>query len=169
MEELMLEPARRQRTLSMIVAGPQYPSDIRWPANVNRIDHLPPSRHAEFYNSQRFTLNVTRADMIRAGYSPSVRLFEAAACAVPVISDYWKGLETFFTPGKEILISRSSDDTLQYLSDMTDEQRLQIGNAARQRVMTEHTAACRAIELEQHVGALLNTLTVSHVSAGESA
>ena len=68
--------------------------------NVERIEHLPPPEHRAFYNAQRFTLNVTRADMIRAGYSPSVRLFEAAACGTPIISDVWAGLDTLLRPGR---------------------------------------------------------------------
>src|ERR671916_736187 len=78
---------------------------------------VPTGNHRDFYNSQRFTLNLTRADMIAAGYSPSVRLFEAAACATPIISDYWNGLETFFTPGKEILVASTSTDVVSYLSE----------------------------------------------------
>ena len=96
------------------MAGPQYPQTIRWPRNVTRVEHVPPDRHRAFYNAQRFTLNVTRAAMVKAGYSPSVRLFEAAACGVPIISDEWPGLETIFTPGREILVARSTEDALQY-------------------------------------------------------
>ncbi len=67
------------------MAGPQYPAEIEWPVNVERIEHLPPDLHRHFYNSQRYTLNITCAVMIQAGYSLSVRLFEAAACGVPII------------------------------------------------------------------------------------
>ena len=81
-------------------------------ANVERIAHLPPDRHRAFYNSQRFTLNVTRADMVAAGYSPSVRLFEAAACGTPIISDAWPGLDELFEPDREILIAHDTDDVL---------------------------------------------------------
>ncbi len=108
LERLLLEPARQLPAMRFVVAGPQYPSHINWPANVERIAHLPPSRHPGFYNAQRFTLNITRADMILAGYSPSVRLFEAAACGVPIISDHWPGIESFFTPGEEIHIAASA-------------------------------------------------------------
>ena len=92
LERLLVEPARREPDLRCVVAGPSYPPDIAWPPNVERIDHLPPGDHAAFYAAQRFTVNVTRAEMVQAGWSPSVRLFEAAACAVPVISDEWEGL-----------------------------------------------------------------------------
>ena len=151
LEKLLLEPARRWSDGRFVVAGPQYPEDIVWPPNVERREHLPPREHRGFYNSQRFTLNVTRADMIEAGYAPSVRLFEASACGVPIISDYWPGLETFFEPGKEILISRSPAETLTYLQEIPEAERQEIASRARERVLAEHTAAHRAAELEAYV------------------
>jgi spore maturation protein CgeB len=147
---LMLEPARGLSEQRFVVAGSQYPEHIAWPDNVDRITHLPPRAHQAFYNAQRYTLNLTRADMIRAGWSPSVRLFEAAACATPIISDWWDGLETFFEPGKEILIARSASDTAQYLHDLSEDERRTVGTRARAAVLARHTAAHRARELEQY-------------------
>jgi spore maturation protein CgeB len=146
LERLLLEPARRRPQARFVVAGPQYPDDVPWPQNVDRIEHLPPAAHPDFYASQRFTLNVTRADMRRAGWSPSVRLFEAAACAVPVISDHWAGIETFFRPGREILLQ----DTTQRLAAVTPDEARAIGERARARVLAEHTADHRVLELEAH-------------------
>jgi spore maturation protein CgeB len=155
LQRLLVEPARRWSRGRFVVAGPQYPACIRWPGNVRRIEHLPPAQHRTFYGSQRFTLNVTRADMCRAGYSPSVRLFEAAACGTPIISDSWPGLETIFQPGEEILISRSAEQTLAYLRDIDDDRRWAIAHRARQRVLTSHTADRRAVEFERYVQPLL--------------
>ena len=155
LDNLMLAAARQQADSRMVVAGPMYPREIVWPTNVERIEHLSPAGHRDFYNRQRFTLNITRADMVRAGYSPSVRLFEAAACATPIISDYWRGLETFFVVNDEILISRSAADTLRYLTELADDERIAIGRRACQRVQAEHSAAHRAAELESYVSALL--------------
>jgi spore maturation protein CgeB len=145
---LLLEPARQLPSNRFIVAGPQYPGSIRWPRNVKRVDHLNPSEHRAFYNAQRFTLNVTRADMIRAGYSPSVRLFEAAACGTPIISDRWNGLASIFQPGREIIIADETNDVVGILREMSDTERRAIGHAACRRVLAEHTAAHRAAELE---------------------
>ncbi len=153
LERLLLEPARRWEVGRFVVAGPQYPASIEWPPNVARIEHLPPAQHRAFYNRQRFTLNITRADMIRAGWSPSVRLFEAAACAVPIISDYWPGLDRLFEPGREILVADSAADILRYLREIPDDERRAIGERARARALAQHTAAHRAAELE---GYLLN-------------
>ena len=116
-----------------------------------RIEHVSPDRHRAFYNAQRFTLNVTRAAMVKAGYAPSVRLFEAAACGVPIISDDWPGLDTIFEPGREILIARSTDDALVYARELNERERHQIGIRARKRVLRHHTAAHRAAELESYI------------------
>jgi spore maturation protein CgeB len=151
LEALLIEPARRWGQGRFVVAGPQYPSSIDWPANVRRLDHLPPAEHRAFYNAQRFTLNITRADMVRAGYSPSIRVFEAAACATPIISDCWQGLETFFTPGREILIARTPQETLCYLRELPEAERVALAWEGRARVLAEHTAAHRAAELEAYI------------------
>jgi spore maturation protein CgeB len=151
LDRLLLEPARRAPDGRFVVAGPQYPRSIRWPRNVARVPHLPPRKHRAFYNAQRFTLNVTRADMVAAGWSPSVRLFEAAACGTPIVSDAWEGLETLFTPDTEILIARNTADTLRYLHDIDEEERQAIGRRARAKVLARHTAAHRAAELEHFV------------------
>jgi spore maturation protein CgeB len=148
---LLLEPARHWPHGHFAVVGSQYPVSIVWPRNVIRVDHLPPSEHRRFYNAQRFTLNITRAAMRQAGYAPSVRLFEAAACGTPIISDAWPGLETFFTPGTEVLISRSSVETLHHLREIPAEACCALGARARERVLAEHTPAHRAAAFEAYV------------------
>jgi spore maturation protein CgeB len=148
LERLLIEPARALPDRRFVVAGPQYPADIAWPANVDRIEHLPPAEHAAFYSASRFTLNVTRADMIAAGWSPSVRLFEAGACATPMISDRWHGIETLFEPGREILLADTADVVIAALAR---EDASAIGTAGQARVLAAHTAAHRAAELERHL------------------
>lgn len=150
LEGLLLEPARRWREGRFAVAGPQYPDEIEWPANVKRAIHLSPREHPGFYGAQRFTLNVTRDAMKRAGYSPSVRLFEAGACATPVISDYWEGLDSFLEIDKEILVAANGDDTLRHLNDLPENDRLAVGAAARKRILTAHTPEHRATQLEDY-------------------
>jgi spore maturation protein CgeB len=151
LERLLIEPSRRAPNLKFAVAGPQYPADIGWPANIERIDHVPPAEHARFYASSRFTLNVTRADMVRAGYSPSVRLFEAAATGTPIISDEWPGLDTIFAPDREIVLAAAPEQVLRVLQGWSEPERRQVAEAARRRVLQAHTAAHRAFELESHI------------------
>lgn len=153
LERLLLAAARRAPELSFVVAGPQYPSEIEWPSNVERLEHVPPQEHPAFYAASRYTLNVTRADMIRAGYSPSVRLFEAAACATPIISDRWQGIETLFKPEVEIALASDTDEVLQVLMREPESERRAVAGAARRRVLAEHTAAHRAESLETELRA----------------
>jgi spore maturation protein CgeB len=142
-----VEPARLLARESFVVAGPSYPDSIVWPSNVERIDHLPPNEHRKFYCGQKFTVNITRSDMRRSGYSPSVRLFEAAACGVPIISDFWAGIETFFEPGKEILLVRDTAEIMKVIQGLTEQERRKLASQARDRVLRDHTATQRAREL----------------------
>lgn len=146
-DSLLLEPARQLDGQHFIVAGAMYPEDLDWPPNVEYRHHIPPHRHRDFYTRQRFTLNVTRDDMRAAGFSPSVRLFEAAACATPIISDTWPGIEKLFEPGHEILLADDTAQVREYLTQLSPEERRAIGRHARERVMAEHTARRRATQL----------------------
>lgn len=152
LNKLLVEPARLNPHQRFAVAGPQYPSHIQWPPNVYRIDHMPPGQHREFYASQRFTLNVTRDDMKEWGYSPSVRLFEAAGCATPVISDYWEGLESFFVPGEDILTASEPEEVAHILKTMKEPERKNIAVNAYIKGLSGHTATHRAMQLEQYLG-----------------
>ncbi len=155
LEALLLAPARAWPAGRFEVAGAQYPAHVAWPANVRHTAHLPPSAHRTFYCRQRFTLNVTRADMIRAGWSPSVRIFEAAACGTPIVSDRWDGIETLLVPGEEIFLADSPAEVLRLLRELPEEERRAVGERARRRILADHTAAHRAAELEAHALALV--------------
>ncbi len=161
LHRLLRETARQSQDRRFAVAGPQYPAGIEWPRNVTRIEHLPAAEHGSFYNSQSFALNITRQEMIQAGYSPSVRLFEASACGVPILTDEWPGLEAFFQPHSEIVPVRTSADVLKSLS-MPIEQRLELAANARRRTLRFHTAAVRAAEFDTYVDASQNRLCRSN-------
>lgn len=146
-EQLFIEPARQRPDRRFLLGGSQYPADFPWTDNIYFLRHVPPAAHPAFYSSSTLTLSVTRAPMARMGYCPSGRLFEAAACGVPVISDAWEGLDQFFEPGREILVAANSDDVLAAL-DLPRQELRRIGRAARQRVLADHTADRRAADLE---------------------
>ena len=136
-----------------IVAGPQYPADTPWASNVGRIIHLSPPLHPAFYSSSRFTLNLTRDDMVAAGWSPSVRLFEASACGAAILSDPWPGLEDFLTPGSEILLPKTPAEVAEILQNTTATERQAMGSRARERILAEHTSTHRAAQFEAIVSA----------------
>jgi spore maturation protein CgeB len=165
-DELLIQPARAWTGGRFVIAGSQYPPTMDVPANVERIAHLPPPAHRGFYNRLRFTLNVTRRDMIVAGHSPSVRLFEAAACGTPIISDDWPGLAEVLRPGTEILLARNRRDVLAYLHDLPEDARLALGARARRRVLDAHTSAHRAIELERYIAEAQQDDSTPETTAG---
>ncbi len=145
-QALLIEPAARFPERRFVIAGAQYPQGFPWAPNIHFVRHLPPSEHSAFYASTPLTLNVTRAAMARMGWCPSGRLFEAAACGTPVLSDAWDGLADFFTPGEEILVARTADEAAAAL-DLAPEALARIGARARARALAEHSAARRADEL----------------------
>ena len=150
LESLLLEPARQLTAERFAVSGSKYPASLAWPDNIDRIDHLAPQTHALFYAAQRFTLNVTRAEMRMLGFSPSVRLFEAAACGTPLISDWWAGIDTIFAPSSEILLASDPREMIEILTGMTEDKRLSIAEQARRRVLKDHTPDHRARQLESY-------------------
>ena len=150
LEALLIETSRHLSDLEFVVAGPKYPDDVRWPANITRIAHVPPTGHQEFYASQRFTLNITRHNMRLAGFSPSVRLFEAAAAGVPIMTDKWAGLETFFAPGREILVVEGTRQVIEVINELPEERRRDIAAACRQRFLRSHTPQSRARQIEDY-------------------
>ncbi|SIT93759.1 CgeB family protein [Pontibacter indicus] len=155
LQKLMVDAAAQWPEGRFAVAGTKYPEDMGWPSNISMLHHLTPVEHRDFFNSQRFALSIARAGTSRFGYTPSMRLFEAAACCTPVISDYWEGIETLFEPESEILITKSASETLRYLREICTSERKAIGMRARRKVMAHHTATHRAHELETYVGELM--------------
>jgi spore maturation protein CgeB len=163
---LLNETAAHLPDKEFVVAGAQYPEDINWARNVRRVTHVAPPEHSAFYSSSRFTLNLTRADMVEAGWSPSVRLFEASACGAAIVSDKWEGIEEFLTPGEEILLVESADEMVRVLREMPEEQRVRLGARARARVLAEHSAECRAQQFEAIVSELSVTARAPRTNEG---
>ncbi|HEX4696329.1 MAG TPA: glycosyltransferase [Candidatus Udaeobacter sp.] len=148
LQDLLIEPARRKPAARFVMGGAQYPAEFPWMNNIFFVQHLPPAEHPNFFCSSRLTLNVTRAAMREMGWCPSGRLFEAAACGTPLISDWWIGLDEFLTPDSEIFVASSAEDVLDAL-ELSDAQLSRTAHAARERILAEHTGAKRAEQFEQ--------------------
>ena len=146
LERLFVEPARVRSSDRFVIAGAQYPQSFPWTANTFFVRHLPPPEHPAFYSSSRMTLNVTREPMARMGWCPSGRLFEAAACGVPILTDEWPGLDRFFSPGDEILVADNAERALMALA-LPDADLAAIARRARERTLDEHSATRRAAEM----------------------
>lgn len=148
LHELFLRPAAMQPDQRFLIGGAQYPDTFPWSENLYFTQHLEPAQHPAFFCSGRATLNITRQAMGEYGYCPSGRLFEAAACGVPLLSDTWPGFDTFFKPGEEVLCVSTADDVLQGLS-LTDVELGRMAQQARARTLEQHTADVRVRELER--------------------
>jgi len=148
LEALLVEPARRRRDLRFLIGGAQYPHDFPWSPNIYFVHHLPPLEHAAFFASSRLTLNVTRQAMANMGWCPSGRLFEAAACGTPLLSDVWDGIDAFFEPGEEILLARDAHDALTAF-ELGDAELRRMARRARERTLDQHSSERRAKELVQ--------------------
>jgi spore maturation protein CgeB len=146
LDVLFLETARRLPDRRFVLAGALYPADFPWRANISYLPHVAPGAHAAFYCASSLTLNITRCSMARMGYCPSGRLFEAAACGVPILSDAWEGMQQFFEPQDEILVATSTEEVIEALS-LPPSKLEAIARAARDRVLAEHTAVHRARQL----------------------
>lgn len=153
LQTLLLGPANRLPQKRFLIGGPLYPPDFPWTENSCHRQHVPPSNHPAFYSSSLMTLNVTRGPMAKTGYCPSGRLFEAAACGTPILSDWWEGLDQFFEPGREIIVGRTAEDAIEALQMSRSELR-GIARAARERTLSMHTADVRARDFEAALGAV---------------
>lgn len=147
LERLFIQPARQLPHLKFLIGGAQYPQAFPWTDNIYFSSHVAPPDHPAFYSSSRLTLNVTRQAMAESGFCPSGRLFEAAACGTPILSDGWEGLNEFFTPGVEILVANTTEEAVHALT-LSEEELAGISRAARDRTLAEHTAEQRVIDLE---------------------
>ncbi len=147
LEELFLKPSRILPQCRFLIGGAQYPADFPWASNVWFVRHTPPALHPAFFSSCRATLNITRRAMAEYGYCPSGRLFEAAACGAPLLSDAWVGLDSFFEPGAELMIVEKAQDVVDALQ-RSDAELQAMASRARQRTLDEHTSEHRVRELE---------------------
>ncbi|HTR52092.1 MAG TPA: glycosyltransferase [Kofleriaceae bacterium] len=146
LEALFVSAARRYPEQLFVIGGSKLPEHVRWPRNVVHFEHVPPSACSAFYCSSPITISVTRAALAELGYCPPGRLFEAAACGVPVLADTWEGLGTFFTPGEEILTAASIDEAIASLR-LPRAELARIGKRARARALDEHSGERRAAQL----------------------
>jgi spore maturation protein CgeB len=146
LETLLVVPAEMRPQRKFLIGGAQYPQHFPWSSNIYFVRHLPPAEHAAFFCSSRLTLNVTRRAMVERGWCPSGRLFEAAACGAPIVSDVWEGLDAFFRPSEEIILANGSADVAAAL-ELGDQELQTMARRARERTLHEHSSRRRADEL----------------------
>lgn len=146
LDRLFFEPSRRLSQVQFALGGGGVPDSLLLPSNLHRVGPIALDRQAAFYCSSRITVSVTPREMARAGHCPPARMFAAAGCGVPVLSDAWDGIEVFFEPGREIFVAGSTEEAMDVVC-LPDEELARVGRAARERALAEHTAEARARRL----------------------
>jgi spore maturation protein CgeB len=142
-EEFFIGPAARLPERSFLLGGSGW-SDKPLPPNVNSLGHVYTRDHNALNCSALTVLNISRESMARYGFSPATRVFEAAGAGACIISDRWEGLESFFEPDEEILVAADGNEVAGHLERITPRRAGEIGRAALQRVLSEHTYGHRA-------------------------
>jgi spore maturation protein CgeB len=148
LDALLVVPAKLRPDRRFLIAGAQYPQHFPWSSNIYFVRHLPPAEHPAFFCSSRLTLNVTRRAMVQMGWCPSGRLFEAAACGAPIVSDTWEGLDAFFRSNEEIIHAATAADVIEAL-EIEDRELQSMARRARERTLEQHSSSRRAAELIQ--------------------
>lgn len=146
-DEFFFKPARMLPSMNFLLGGAGW-NEKEIPANVRWLDHVYTRDHNALNSTARVLINISRESMARYGFSPATRVFEAAGAAACIVTDKWEGIELFFEPGKEILVAASGEDVVRHLG-ISSRDAAAIGEAARRRVLAEHTYMHRAVQIEQ--------------------
>lgn len=160
-EEFFLEVAAELPEQKFILGGNGW-HDKPLTNNVQYIGHVYTKDHNVLNCSCKAVLNISRNSMARYGFSPATRVFEAAGAAACIITDYWEGIDFFFEPGKEILVANNGSEVKEILSSLTTERAAEIGRAALQRVLSQHTYTNRALELDDILKEEFSVSTLNH-------
>lgn len=146
-EEFFLKAAALTPGRRFLLGGSGW-DDKPVPPNVRRLGHVPTHLHNAVNASALSVLNVARDSMAAVGHSPATRVFEAAGAGACLITDDWEGLDAFLRPGEEVLVARDGAEVARHLEDLTPERARRIGAAARARILSGHTYARRASQVD---------------------
>lgn len=147
-EEFFLKAASLAPAQRFVLGGSGW-ADKPMPSNIRYVGHVYTGDHNAFNCSTRTVLNISRDSMARYGFSPATRVFEAAGAAACLISDHWQGLETFLKPGREVLVAHHGVEVAQLVEQVSPERSREIGEAARKRVLSDHTYAQRGALVDE--------------------
>ena len=162
-DEFFLAVARKLLSRRFLLGGAGW-GDKPSPPNVIKLGHVATGSHNALNVSACGVLNLSRDSMAAVGFSPATRVFEAAGAGTCILTDAWDGIDTFFAPGKELLVVRDGIDVAEAICALTPERAGEVGRAALRRVLADHTYDRRAALLHQVLTNLL-----AHRRAGQAA
>ncbi len=147
-DEFFVRAARALPGRSFLLGGNGW-DDKGLPGNVRRIGHVYTAEHNALNSSALAVLNVARDSMADVGWSPATRVFEAAGAAACIVTDAWRGIEDFLEPGREVLVASDGEQVARHVRALTPARAAAMGEAARARVLSDHTYAVRALQVER--------------------
>jgi spore maturation protein CgeB len=148
-DAFFFEAARQLPESTFLLGGNGWIGREQVPENVTLLGHLPTADHNAFNCSATAVLSVNRESMARVGFSPATRVFEAAGAGACLITDAWEGIELFLEPEVEVLVARDGEEVADLVRELTPRRARMIGEAARLRVLAEHTYEHRVAQLDE--------------------
>jgi spore maturation protein CgeB len=146
-EEFFLRAAAMLPQKRFLIGGNGWETKAM-PPQVRHIGHVYTREHNAFNTSSLAVLNIARDSMAAVGFSPATRVFEAAGAGACLITDAWVGLEHFLREGEEVLVARDGAEVAEHLRQLTPARARAIGEAARARILSEHTYARRGAQVD---------------------
>ncbi|HEX2230498.1 MAG TPA: glycosyltransferase [Candidatus Binatia bacterium] len=153
-KEFFFTPALKHCDKRFLLGGSGWENNVPQRRNITYLGHVYTRDHNAFNCTLLAVLNICRDSMARRGFSPPTRLFEAAGAAACLISDAWEGIEDFLEPGRECLVAEDGHAVGEIVKDLSESRAREIGRAALQRIIAQHTYAHRA----EHVETILKNL-----------
>lgn len=144
--EFFIQTARLLPHKTFLLGGSGW-DDVKLPSNIRYIGHVYTNEHNTFNSSAKAVLNISRQSMADYGFSPATRVFEAAGAGACIITDYWEGIENFFTPSEEIWVAHDGMHVAHILETLTPEKMIETGKRARAKVLEKHTYQLRALQV----------------------
>jgi spore maturation protein CgeB len=150
--EFLLEPVR-SLTISARVFGVRYPAEAKdqlWRAGIEYGGWLPNYRVPEMFARFRCTIHIPRRPYVAALPGvPTIRVFEALACGIPLISAQWDDSDHLFTPGRDFLMVADGSAMTRAVRDVLVDRDLAASLAAHglDTIRARHTCAHRVNEL----------------------
>ncbi len=152
LHEFLLDPVR-DLGLRARVHGVRYPAEARAALRDAGIDYagwVANHRAPEVFARHAVTVHVPRRPYVRALPGiPTIRMFEALACGIPLVSAPWDDAEGLFTPGKDFLVAPDGQAMRRHLRDILGDPALarELAQQGLRTVQARHSCAHRVDEL----------------------
>lgn len=152
LHEFLIEPVRSEKIKTKMY-GVRYPDHILKTLAISGIEYggwLPNYKVPEIFSQFKVTVHIPRRPYVHELPGiPTIRVFEALACGIPLVCSPWFDTEQLFIPGKDFLIARNSKEMKTYLQMIINDNDFARSMASHglTTILEKHTCRHRADEL----------------------